>query len=112
FSSRRRHTRFKCDWSSDVCSSAPEEQEWLYRLRKTCEGGLIAAELAEKDDELENALLAARITFKGEEMPLRTAQARLAVLKDYRERDVLGELHRRRSAEFNEQRLSLLRDYE
>src|SRR5260370_9975909 len=21
FSSRRRHTRFKCDWSSDVCSS-------------------------------------------------------------------------------------------
>jgi len=92
--------------------AAPEEQEWLYRLRKTCEGGLIAAELAEKDDELENALLAARITFKGEEMPLRTAQARLAVLKDYRERDVLGELHRRRSAEFNEQRLSLLREYE
>src|SRR5260370_835223 len=26
FSSRRRHTRFKCDWSSDVCSSD------LYRL--------------------------------------------------------------------------------
>src|SRR6476661_10059154 len=33
FSSRRRHTRFKCDWSSDVCSSdllpmarIPEEQ--------------------------------------------------------------------------------------
>src|SRR5260370_37008019 len=27
FSSRRRHTRFKCDWNSDVCSSdlyAPE----------------------------------------------------------------------------------------
>src|SRR5260370_644767 len=23
FSSRRRHTRFKCDWSSDVCSSDP-----------------------------------------------------------------------------------------
>src|SRR5207237_5277300 len=31
FSSRRRHTRFKCDWSSDVCSSdldgAPEREE-------------------------------------------------------------------------------------
>src|SRR5260370_7783444 len=25
FSSRRRHTRFKCDWSSDVCSSDLEE---------------------------------------------------------------------------------------
>src|SRR5437588_4568811 len=89
-----------------------DQQEWLYRLRKTCEGGLVAAELAEKDDELENALLAARVTFKSEEMPLRTAQARLAVLKDYGERDELGELHQRRSAEFNEQRLSLLLEYE
>src|SRR5256886_6790817 len=26
FSSRRRHTRFDCDWSSDVCSSDLEEQ--------------------------------------------------------------------------------------
>src|SRR5207237_5710671 len=27
FSSRRRHTRFKCDWSSDVCSSdLPQSQ--------------------------------------------------------------------------------------
>src|SRR5260370_33349313 len=38
FSSRRRHTRFKCDWSSDVCSSD------LYRAEK--------------------ALLGARRTFK------------------------------------------------
>src|SRR5260370_5788802 len=33
FSSRRRHTRFKCDWSSDVCSSdlgRPfEESRWF-----------------------------------------------------------------------------------
>src|SRR5260370_10121418 len=33
FSSRRRHTRFKCDWSSDVCSSdlrfaAPVDADW------------------------------------------------------------------------------------
>src|SRR4030066_1709056 len=27
FSSRRRHTRFKCDWSSDVCSSDLREHE-------------------------------------------------------------------------------------
>src|SRR4030066_1415158 len=26
FSRRRRHTRFKCDWSSDVCSSDPHRQ--------------------------------------------------------------------------------------
>src|SRR2546430_6736350 len=31
FSSRRRHTRFDCDWSSDVCSSDLEEA--LVRLR-------------------------------------------------------------------------------
>src|SRR2546430_3739788 len=27
FSSRRRHTRFDCDWSSDVCSSDLDPQE-------------------------------------------------------------------------------------
>src|SRR2546430_10065721 len=30
FSSRRRHTRFDCDWSSDVCSSD------LYQLAHHC----------------------------------------------------------------------------
>ena len=89
-----------------------EQHEWLYRLRKTCEGGLVAAELAERDDELENAILAARISYKGEDLPLRSAMARLAILPDYRERDELGELHRAKSAEFNEQRLELLRAYE
>jgi hypothetical protein len=86
-----------------------EQREWLYRLRKTCEGGLVAAELAERDDELENAILAARVTFKGEELPLRSALARLAILTDYRDRDELGELQRQKSAEFNDQRLELLR---
>jgi hypothetical protein len=89
-----------------------DEREWLYRLRKTCEGGLVAAELAERDDELENAILAARVTFKGEELSLRSALARLAVLPDYKERDELGELQRLKSAEFNEHRLELLRAYE
>src|SRR6476469_3952282 len=89
-----------------------DQREWLYRLHKTCESGLIAAELAEKDDELENAILAARLTFKGEELPLRSALARLAVISDYKERDELGELHGQKSAEFNEQRLELLRAYE
>src|SRR5256885_5151722 len=89
-----------------------EQREWLYRLRKTCESGLVAAELAERDDELENALLAARVTFKGDELPLRSALAQLAVLPYYRDRDELGELYRRKSAEFNEQRLTLLREYQ
>src|ERR1700690_3390613 len=46
--------------------AAADDRERLYRLRKTCEGGLIASETAERDDELENKLLAARVTFKGE----------------------------------------------
>src|SRR2546430_6165513 len=28
FSSRRRHTRFDCDWSSDVCSSDLSKTNW------------------------------------------------------------------------------------
>jgi hypothetical protein len=89
-----------------------DQREWLYRLRKTCEGGLIAAELAEKEDELENAILAARVTFQGEELPLRSALATLAVLPAYRDRDELGELNREKSAEFNPDRLELLQAYE
>jgi hypothetical protein len=89
-----------------------DRREWLYRLRKTCEGGLVASELAERDDELENALLAARLAFKGEELPLRSALAQLSVIADYKERDELGELYRKASSEFNAQRLDLLGAYE
>src|SRR2546430_13527621 len=32
FSSRRRHTRFDCDWSSDVCSSDLKRQHHRSRL--------------------------------------------------------------------------------
>src|SRR5260370_12029076 len=35
FSSRRRHTRFKCDWSSDVCSSDLELPTAVYRVDKS-----------------------------------------------------------------------------
>jgi len=55
-----------------------DERERLTRLRHACEGGIVAAELAEQDDALENAILAARITWRGEELPLRSAQARRA----------------------------------
>jgi hypothetical protein len=89
-----------------------DQREWLYRLRKTCEGGLVAAELAEREDELENAILAARVEFHGEELPLRSAQAKLAVLDAYVDRDELGHLYREASASFNEERLDLIRAYE
>jgi hypothetical protein len=88
--------------------ASDDERERLYRLRKTCEGGLAAAELAEDEDAFENKILAARITWKGEEMPLRNAQAKLAVLDDYREREELGALHADASAAFNPERLELL----
>ncbi len=89
-----------------------DERERLYRLRKTCEGGLISAELAEREDELENAILAARVEFRGEAMPLRNAQAQLAVLPDYQDREDLGDLQTRKSAEFNDDRLELITAYE
>src|SRR5512133_1269398 len=86
-----------------------EERERLYRLRKTCEAGLISAELAEREDALENAILAARVEFKGEQLPLRTAQAKLAVLPDYGDRDELGRLANDVSATYNDERLDVLR---
>src|SRR5215471_12941524 len=89
-------------------ASDEDERERLYRLRKTCEGGLAAAELAEDQDELENRILAARVTWKGDETPLRNAQALLAVLDDYREREELGTLQADASATFNPDRLELL----
>ena len=90
-------------------SSEGDERERLYRLRKTCEAGLISAELAAREDALENAILAARVEFKGEELPLRTAQAQLAVLPDYADREELGLLATDLSATFNDERLEVLR---
>jgi hypothetical protein len=87
---------------------AGDARELLYRLRKTCESGLVSAELAEREDELENHQLAARVTFKGEEMPLRNAQAQLAVLPSYVDREELGEIQAEVSAQFNAERLELM----
>ncbi len=61
------------------------------------------------EDALENAILAARVEFEGEELPIRSAQAKLAVLPDYGEREELGEAAGDRSAEFNAERLDVLR---
>jgi len=85
-----------------------DERERLYRLRRACEGGIVDAELATREDELENALLAARLRLDGDEMPLRAAEAQLAVLPDYAKREELGELARTLDASFNERRRDLL----
>jgi hypothetical protein len=85
-----------------------DDVERLYRLRKTCEAGVISAEIAQAEDALENALLGARVTFHGEDMPLRAAQAKLAVLDAYADREELGELERTESATFNPDRRTLL----
>jgi hypothetical protein len=89
-------------------SADGDERELSYRLRKTCESGIVAAELAARDDELENRLLAARVAWRGEELPLRSAQAKLAVLPEYGDRDELGGLANAESARFNDERRELL----
>ncbi len=94
--------------AAESSGASADERERLYRLRKTCEGGIVAAELAAREDALENEILAARVSWKGEEMPLRTAQARLAVLDSYGERDALGELQAEASASFNGESLALI----
>jgi hypothetical protein len=95
-------------WAEELGAEG-EERELLYRLRKVCEGGIVSAELVEREDELENKQLAARLTFRGEELPLRSALARLAVLHGYADREELGELHADLNASFNDERLELLR---
>jgi hypothetical protein len=92
--------------------AAGDERERLYRLRKTCEDGIVVAALADRTDALENALLAERVTWGGEELPLRAAQARLAVLPVYGERDELGSLALEASARFNPDRRELLAEGE
>src|SRR2546430_5991740 len=58
FSSRRRHTRFDCDWSSDVCSSdilAQQGRQCLLEIP-----GRDALEVEDRDQHVE-ALRSARI---------------------------------------------------
>jgi hypothetical protein len=85
-----------------------EQRELLYRLRKTCESGLVGAATAEREDELENRVLAERVVFKGEEMPLRAAQARIAVLPEYADREELGAIQAESLAQFNDDTLELM----
>jgi len=97
---------------AEDAAAAPDERERLYRLGKACQEGLVTVELAERDDRLENAMLAARVVWRGNELPLRAAQAQLAVLESYGDREMLGRLHAEASAAFNGERRDLLADQE
>jgi hypothetical protein len=94
--------------SEAAAAADGDVRERIERLSLTCEGGILVAELAERDDAFENALLAARVAWQGEELPLRAAQARLATIPSYAERDVLGALTVEVSASFNDERRELL----
>src|SRR5205085_2760124 len=60
FSSRRRHTRFDCDWSSDVCSSdlgGRVNKAWGLALRKRfCRGFNFELQAAATDNGINIAL--------------------------------------------------------
>ena len=86
--SREQHDALRADEEA----ARGEDRERLFRLREACAGGIVVRELADESDKLENAILAARVEFRGESLPLRSAQAQLAVLDDYDARRELGEL--------------------
>ncbi len=102
-------TRERHDELRSAEEGAPDgERERLYRLREACAGGIVVRELADESDRLENAILSARVEFKEELLPLRAAQARLAVLDEYAERTELGDLAADVSAGFNGERYALM----
>jgi hypothetical protein len=84
------------------------EKESIARLRITCQEGIVEREIVEREDALENALLAARVPWNGEELPLRSAQARLAIEPRYGDREALGAAVLETSSSFNDERRALL----
>jgi hypothetical protein len=94
--------------SAEEEGAGGDERERLFRLKEACAGGIVVRGLADRSDRLENAILAERLDFRGESMPIRSAQAMLAVLDDYGARDELGNLAADASARFNDDRYELI----
>ena len=86
-----------------------EERERLYRLHMTCESGVVTAQLAPFQDELQNAELATRVELDGGELSLRAASARMSTLAGYEERDTIGPAVWDAAATLNDQRHELVR---
>src|SRR5260370_33861958 len=67
FSSRRRHTRFKCDWSSDVCSSDLKELSGYFakpEVRAKLNDEISAVPEPERRAFLLANLVAEQLTFR------------------------------------------------
>src|SRR4029077_20679285 len=65
FSSRRRHTRFKCDWSSDVCSSDLLNGIFDTVIRHNASFEVMRFTIGKTNDE--PSLLRMRVTAESEE---------------------------------------------
>jgi hypothetical protein len=98
--------------AEEDAAQTPDAHERLYRLRKTCEAGVVSASFVAERDELASAELAARVEWDGESLPLRHAQALVATLDDYGKREELGVRSQVVSASFNDRRLELMRAHE
>jgi hypothetical protein len=95
--------------AEESAAETEDGRERLYRLRKTCENGVVSATFAVEQDALANDELAAEVEFEGTSMPVRNAQAELAMLEDYGAREDLGARAEAVSAAFNDRRLELAR---
>jgi hypothetical protein len=95
--------------AEEEAAETPDGRERLHRLRKTCENLLLGSLLAEEQDALATAELAAEVEFHGETMPLRNALAQVGLLEGYDDREELAELAGEVNASFNDRRLELMR---
>jgi hypothetical protein len=89
--------------------SDADRLERLYRLRHTCESGLIVERIAPLHDALQNAELSLEVEYDGKTLSFRTASARLSTLPDYAEREDLGKSVMDASADLNGRRQELQR---
>jgi hypothetical protein len=98
--------------AEEEAAEFPDERERLYRLRKTCESGVVSARFAADLDRVANVVFAARVEWRGESLPIRAAQARVASMDDYGAREELGAATEEVSARFNDTRLEVMRAQE
>jgi hypothetical protein len=93
----------------ELRSSSGDDYERLFLLMKECEFGISSRDIAPLEDALETAFLGTRVNVGGDQIPLRSIQARMATDDDYLERERLGALYRASNASLNAERLRVLR---